>query len=192
MSLLTKPKMTTRWKRTLLFAVSLLLLVPCVAAAAFNLRFDVAQQDQRTQEEREKQKVDELRARKMTPADELKEKIARDPQFSAELERRREVEMEMRAVRQAALVRLAKISMEQAIQIATSQQPGKVLSASLEATRWEEPGKLAKDGTVFYHIEIADEASDGVTTHVLINAVDGTLMKSEKEFPRKLRSLERP
>ena len=96
--------------------------------------------------------------------------------------------MEMRAVRQAALVRLAKISMEQAIQIATSQQPGKVLSASLEATHWEEPGKLAKDGTVFYHVEIADESSDGVSTHVLVNAVDGTVMKTEKELPRKQRS----
>jgi hypothetical protein len=37
--------------------------------------------------------------------------------------------MEMREVRQAALLRLAKINMDQAIQIATSQQPGKVLFA---------------------------------------------------------------
>ena len=186
MSLLTKPKMTTRWKRTLLFAVSLLLLVPCVAAAAFNMRFEMepAVQDpppeQRMKEEREKQKVKEMRAREMTPS-------AFDPQFAAELERRRELELEMRAVRQAALVRLAKITMEQAIQVATSQQPGKVLSASLEATHWEEPGKLAKDGVVFYHVEIADEASGGAT-HVWVNALDGTVMKSEKELPRKQRS----
>lgn len=190
MSLLTKPKMTTRWKKTLLFAVSLLLPLPCVAAAAFNMRFEMepaAQEpaQERNKEEREKQKVMEMRARsEITPGDALKEKIARDPQFALELQRRREVEMEMRELRQTALVRLAKVPMDQAIQIATSQQPGKVLSASLEATHWEEPGKLAKDGTVFYHVEIADEASAG-TTHVLVNAVDGTVMKTEKELPRR-------
>ena len=196
MSLLTKPKMTTRWKRMLLFAVSLLLLVPCVAAAAFNLRFDleaaaaqdVAPQDQRSREaEREKQKVMEMRARE-TAAGDFKEKIARDPVFAAELERHREVEMEMRAITQAALVKLARINIDQAIQVATSQQAGKVLSANLEARGWEEPGKLGKDGVVFYHVVIADEAGDGAATHVLVNAIDGTLMKTEKELPRKPRS----
>ncbi len=192
MSLLTKPKMSTRWKKTLVFAVSLLLLVPCVAAAAFNMRFemqsqDVAPQDQRAKEEKERQKVIETRAREMSAADVLKEKIANDPAFAAELERRREVEYEMRAIRQAALVKLAKITMEQAIQIATSQTPGTVLSASLEATHWEEPGKLAKDGTVFYHVEIADPVNDGAT-HIWVNALDGTVMKTEKELPRKRRS----
>jgi hypothetical protein len=52
--------------------------------------------------------------------------------------------MAMRSVRQAALVRLGKINMDQAIQIATSQQPGKVLLCSLEAKGWEEPGKVNK------------------------------------------------
>jgi len=196
MSLLTKPKMTTRWKKMLLFAVSLLLLVPCVAAAAFNMRFDVetaaqdpAQPEQRRKEaDTERQKVMEMRAREMTPADALKEKIARDPQFALELERRREVEMEMRAIRQAALVKLARINMDQAIQIATSQQTGKVLSANLDARGWEEPGKLGKDGVVFYHVEIADEGAEGVSTHVFVNAIDGTLMKTEKQLPRQPRS----
>jgi uncharacterized membrane protein YkoI len=126
----------------------------------------------------------------MNPTDALKEKIARDPQFAAELERRREVESEMRAIRQAALVKLARINMDQAIQVATSQQAGKVLSANLDAKGWEEPGKLGKDGIVFYHVVIADEGSDGVATHVFVNAIDGTLMKTEKELPRKQRSPE--
>lgn len=200
MSLLTKPKMTTRWKRTLLVVVAILLLVPAVAAAAFNMRFDlekVAAQDpapqekekqqrkQRSDEELVKQKI-EMASRERTPADEIKERIARDPQFAAEFEKRREFEMEMKAVRQAALVKLARINMDQAIQIATSQYPGKVLIASLDATHWEEPGKLARDGVVFYHVEIADE-SNNETTHVLVNAVDGTVMKAEKELPRKQR-----
>jgi len=190
--------MTTRWKKMLLFSVSLLLLVPCIAAASFNMRSDVetaaqdpAQPEQRRKEaDTERQKVMEMRAREMTPADALKEKIARDPQFALELERRREVEMEMRATRQAALVKLARINMDQAIQIANSQQPGKVMAATLDAKGWEEPGKLGKDGVVFYHVEIADEVNNG-STHVWVNAVDGTVIKTEKELPRKQRSPER-
>jgi beta-lactamase regulating signal transducer with metallopeptidase domain len=197
MSLLTKPKMITRWRKTLLFAVSLLLLAPCVAAAAFNMRFEmetalaqdpVQQEERARQVEKEKQAV-EMRSRKEASADALKEKIARDPAFAAELERRREYELEMREILHTTLVRLARISMEQAIQIATSQQAGKVLNASLGAKGWEEPGKLGKDGVVFYHVIVADEVNGGVT-HVWVNAVDGTLIKTEKELPRKQRKPE--
>jgi hypothetical protein len=60
--------------------------------------------------------------------------------------------------------------MDQAIQIATSQQPGKVLLCSLEAKGWEEPGKLAKDGIVFYHVMIANEGEVGAT-HTWVNAI---------------------
>jgi beta-lactamase regulating signal transducer with metallopeptidase domain len=191
MSLLTKPKMTTRWKKTLLLVVSLLLLVPCVAAAAFNMRFDLetlAAQDPQKEREREEltKKKMEMASRE-NPGEVLKEKIARDPQFAAELERRRELEMEMKAVKQAALIRLARINMDQAIQIATSQQPGKVMAATLDARGWEEPGKLSKDGVVFYQVVIADEINNGAT-HVFVNAVDGTVIKTEKELPRKQRS----
>ena len=193
MSLLTKPKMTTRWKKTLLVVVSILLLVPCVAAAAFNMRFDletVAAQDPQKEREKEtvKQKI-EMASRERTPSEEMKERIARDPQFAAELQRRQELEIEMQAIRQAALVKLARINMDQAIQIATSQQPGKVMIASLDAKGWEEPGKLAKDGVVFYQVVIADEVNNGAT-YVFVNAVDGSIIKTEKELPRKQRSPE--
>lgn len=202
MSLLTKPKMTTRWKKTLLVVVSILLLVPCVAAAAaFNMRFDlepVVVQDpqpsqdpqKQPQEEAVKRKI-EMGSRERTSADAMKERIARDPQFAEELERRRELEIEMRAVKQAALVKLARINMDQAIQIATSQQPGKVMSATLDAKGWEEPGKLSKDGQVFYHVLIADEPTGGAT-HVWVNAVDGTILGMDKQLPRKQRSPENP
>lgn len=194
MSLLTKPKMTTRWKKTLLVIVSILLLVPSVGAAAFNMRVDLetaaqdpAQQEERNKQvEREKQKI-ELAAGQGTVSDAIKERVAKDPEFAKEFERRRELELEARAITQAALVKLARIPMEQAIQVANSQQPGKVLLATLGAKGWEEPGKLGKDGVVFYHVQVADETSGGVT-HVFVNAVDGTLIKTEKELPRKQRS----
>ena len=195
MSLLTKPKMTTRWKKMLLVAVSLLLLVPCVAAAAFNVRFDLeaaaqdpAQQEERTRQvEEEKQRFEATRQR--TRSDQMKERMAKDPAFAAEIERRRQTELEMREIMHTTLVRLARITMEQAIQIATSQHPGKVLTATLGAKGWEEPGKLGKDGQVFYHVLIADEANGGAM-HVWVNAIDGTILGTDKELPRKQRSPE--
>jgi beta-lactamase regulating signal transducer with metallopeptidase domain/uncharacterized membrane protein YkoI len=181
MSLLKKPDFHTRWKKSLLIAVSLLLLVPCAAAAAFAMRFDVetTPQEPATQE---KEKVEMQRRKEMSG--EMRERMEHDPQFREEVERKERVEMEMREVRQAALVRLAKINMDQAIQIATSQQPGKVLLCSLEASHWEAPGKLANDGFVFYHVMIANEGDVGAA-HIWVNAIDGTIIKTEKELPRK-------
>jgi uncharacterized membrane protein YkoI len=192
MSLLRKPELNTRWKKLLLVAVSLLLLVPCVAAATFAMRLDVETnvQDPVTQEQERKDKEKlEMKERRDRKTEDIKARVAADPELRNEIERKRELEMEMRAVRQAALVRLAKINMDQAIQIASSQQAGKVLVCTLDAKGWEEPGKLARDGVVFYHVIIADEVNDGAT-HVWVNAVDGSVMKIEKELPRKTRNPE--
>ena len=193
MSLLSKPKLNKRWKKLLLVSVSLLLLVPSLAAASFAMRFEVATtaQDptQQEKEVQEKKKADALE-REAATGDVFKERMARDPRFRDEVQRKREMEVEMRAVKQAALVRLSRVTMDQAIQIATSQTPGKVLVCSLDADKWEEPGKLAKDGTVFYRVVIADEANPGGATHVWVNAVDGQIIKTEKELPRKMHAPE--
>ena len=187
MSLLSKPKSNRRWKKSMLLAVSLLLLVPSLAAAAFAMRFELANTaqnpEQQEKELKEKRRADAVE-REATSEQEFKERMARDPNFRREVQRKEELEMEMREVRQAALVRLARISMDQAIQIANSQTPGKVLECNLTAEKWEEPGKLAKDGIVFYHVVIADETNPGAT-HVWVNAVDGSIIKTEKELPRK-------
>jgi beta-lactamase regulating signal transducer with metallopeptidase domain len=189
MSLLKKPELNTPTKKLLLVAVSLLLVVPCVAAAGFAKRFDVetnaqepAAQDRELREKAEKEKVETKRREPFSA--EMKERMERDPAFREEIERKERVEAEMREVRQAALVRLAKINMDQAIQIATSQQAGKVLFCSLDANHWEAPGKLASDGLVFYRVIIANEGDAG-STLMLVNAIDGTIIKTEKELPRK-------
>ena len=190
MSLLKKPELNTRWKKLLLVAVSLLLLVPCVAAASFAMRFDVeanAQDPAAQDKERKEKEIVEMKMRGAR-VEEQKAKME-DPAFREELERKQKLEMEMREIRQAALIRLARINMDQAIQIATSQTAGKVLLCSLEAKGWEEPGKLAKDGMVFYHVMIANEGEVGAT-HIWVNAIDGTIIKTEKELPRKMRSPE--
>lgn len=188
MTLLSKPKLNTRWKKLPLFAVSLLLLAPSFAAAAFAMRFELANtmQDPAQQEkELVEKKRGEAIDREATSEREFKERMSHDPRFREEMQRKEDLELELRAVKQAALLRLARISMDQAIQIATSQTPGKVLECSLNAEHWEEPGKLAKDGYVFFHVVIADETTPGAATHVLVNAVDGSIIKSEKEIPRR-------
>ena len=124
----------------------------------------------------------------------MKERSESDPQFKAELRERalrEQLERESKAAMNAALIRLAKIPMDQAIQIATSQQPGKVLACSLVGEHWEAPGKLAKDGMVFYHtVIVSGDEANPVTTHVLINAMDGSVIKTEKEERGKEKSRE--
>lgn len=187
MSLLSKPKLNRRWKKLMLVAVSMLLLIPSLAAVALAMRFEVAPAQDPAQQEKEleaKRRADAV-AREARLTGEFKERMANDPSFRAELQRKRELEMEMRAVKQAALVRLSRLTMDQAIQIATSQSPGKVLECTLDGDKWEEPGKLAKDGVVFYRVVIADEVIPGGATHVWVNALDGSLIKTEKELPRR-------
>ncbi len=96
-------------------------------------------------------------------------------------------EREQEAPRQAQLARLAKISMDQAIQIAVSQTPGKVFECSLVGEHWEGPGELAKPGLVLYHVVIlnGDEAKP-TTTRVLVNALDGTIFRTNNEERRKI------
>lgn len=197
MSLLKKPESNTRWKKLLLVAVAVLLLVPCAGAGAMALRFDVetpAAQEPAPQErkqaltQQDKEKLERME-REARTFDAKIRMPAGDPAIAEEMARKRQVELEMRDIAQTAMVSLARISMEQAIQIATSQQPGKVLLCSLGAKGWEEPGKLSKDGVVFYHVIIADGVNPG-STHVFVNAVDGTVIKTEKELPRKMRSPE--
>lgn len=237
MSLLKRPKLNVRRNKLLLVAVSLLLAVPCVAAAAFAFHFDIDPQDsmlisqqEPSQEAKEKKEKEARVAREREEKEmqeredqELKEGIEKEtnPEKRAKLEallkhrqeeraqmeregevvtfkgnpyelkiRRAQEEAEMKA-RQAELARQAKITMDQAIQIATSQQPGKVLECSLIGEHWEAPGKLAKDGVVLYHVVIlSGDETNPTTSHVLINAVDGSVWKSAKEEGVKVRRRE--
>ena len=76
----------------------------------------------------------------------------------------------------------AKVSMDQAVQIATSQYPGTALQCNLIGER---------EDKVFYHVMILSGAEGNTTiTHVMVNAIDGSIVKTEKELPRKQRSPE--
>ena len=85
---------------------------------------------------------------------------------------RAEQEREERARRQAELTAGATISMDRAIQIATSKYPGKVLACSLGRD----------EGTVFYHLVIINNEGDkSRATYVWVSATDGQILKAEKE-----------
>ena len=86
---------------------------------------------------------------------------------------REDAAQDERARRQAELARGAVISMDRAIQVATSKYPGKVLACSLGRD---------KDGPVFYHVVIIVTEGDKTTTkYVWVSAVDGTIIKTEEE-----------
>lgn len=98
--------------------------------------------------------------------------------MSSGAQRRAEEEQEVQ--NRADLARQAKISMDQAIQIATSKVPGKVLECSLVGERRKE-GE-SKPTQAFYRVVIlGGEESNPSTTYVWISALDGSLIKTEKE-----------
>jgi TonB family protein len=113
-----------------------------------------------------------------------------------EMKRKRDLEdqgREERARRQAELTQGATLSMDRAIQIATSQVPGKVLACS-----------LGRDGDkIFYHVVIITPeqvslstkegtvtAQTNTTTYVWVSATDGQILKTEKEERRERSSNE--
>ncbi len=80
---------------------------------------------------------------------------------------------EDRGRRQAELAQAANISMDRAIQIATSKYPGKVIACSLGRDQ---------EGPVFYHLVIVYVDGDKRTVkYVWINAMDGAIMKTEED-----------
>src|SRR4030095_9008282 len=174
-------------------------------AVALAMRFNVdplasavSHEQKREHKEKEKEHKEKLKERRRSPEFEegvrAGQKEAERTKYAfvyvenEERERHREEEMKARDIRNATLMRLARIPMDQAIQIALSQQPSKALESSLGAEHWEDPEKLATTSFLFYHNSIlsGDENSPTIN-HVLVNAVDGTIIRNEKELPRKSR-----
>ena len=95
-------------------------------------------------------------------------------------------EFEMKEKHNSILAGMAKIPADQAIQIATSKVPGKVLECTLNGEHWSSQDENAKPGMVFYHVVIlSGDENAPVTNHVLVNAVDGSIFRAEKEERRR-------
>ena len=178
-------------KRITLIVVAALALTSFVALGAYAMRNapDQESAERQTKEAAEKKQVVEYRVSEIA---ELKQALERetDPEKRAKLEARlREFNTgytiglkeasrfeEFRGAGLAA-AKWAKVPMDQAIQIAVSQNPGTVLQCELLGER---------EDKVVYHVTVisGDETSWAIT-HVLVNAIDGTIVKTEKELPRK-------
>jgi len=92
--------------------------------------------------------------------------------FGPEMEERRRFEREMKAKHQIELVKEAKITMAQAIQFATYHQPGTVLECRLGRER---------DEVVYHVVIVSGEGTESGNTHVQISAIDGRVIRSDKE-----------
>ena len=122
-----------------------------------------------TQELQEKKEMRE-REEKLRAEREAKE---RDPEFMA----RRKLEREIMTRRQAELAKKANITMQQAIQIAMSQQSGTVMECRLIGERPE-----GEKEQVFYILTIVSgDEPESASTHMLISALDGRVAKTWKD-----------
>lgn len=122
------------------------------------------QQDKQKEREREKQEMGQAE-----DYAKLKDRVSEMRMRKGRVESGREE----RSRKQVELTKGASISMDRAIQIATSQYPGKVLACSLGREQ---------DGQVFYHLVIINtEGEKSTTRYVWLSASDGQILKTETE-----------
>jgi uncharacterized membrane protein YkoI len=125
----------------------------------------VSQDPPLEQKQKEERRAAEARMREEK---ERAERESQDPEIVAH----RKAEREAMAKRLADLAKEAKISMQQAIQIATSQYPGTVLNSRLARER-DQPWYILSI--------ISDNGAQTTTTLVVMSAIDGSIFKVEKE-----------
>lgn len=178
MKILKKSKMTVQQRNLLLVATSILFVAAFAVAITFTIRPVIAQQTEKSKEEKQKAekeyvtKVDaEMKLKldtetKLTKAEKDKLfKIQTDNETEAEklLRQKNELEMTNR------LIKMAKVSMSQAIEIASKEMPGTILECKLVFYNIKD--KNDKDsGAPFYSFKIASEQ---VEKPLLVNAIDG-------------------
>jgi beta-lactamase regulating signal transducer with metallopeptidase domain len=135
-------------------------------------------QEQKVEKLKEKEHKEKIKEKLLEDKDEQKERHLKEEPGDGVVEmrlrkERAEANRAERSRRQIELTRGASISMDRAIQVATSQYPGKVLACSL--------GRDA-EGRVFYHLVIiTGEGEKTATRYVWVSALDGQIMKTENE-----------
>jgi uncharacterized membrane protein YkoI len=97
------------------------------------------------------------------------ERESQDPEIQAH----RRAEREAMAKRQAELVKEARITMQQAIQIANSQYPGTVLESRLV--------REFQDKACYALTILFDNGAETTTTRVFLSAIDGSIIKAVKQ-----------
>src|SRR5262245_1826449 len=189
MTILNKPKISLRRKNLLFAAAALVFIVSCVVAAPFALRININSQEAKekekkmTEEKPLKQQVFELDAKlqalrekrgaNLTQEEEvkLKEELWRLDQQKSELERAQQERNLAAATEEAELIKLAKIPMSQAIQIANAQQPGTVLECRLRGIRKDDREYVMYDVWI-----LSADGGESPVSRLTINAIDGSYM----------------
>jgi len=184
-------------KRITLIVVAALAFVSFVAIGSFAMR-EVPAQESAERQAREvaerKKEIGEYRNYIEKETLELRQALEREtnPEIREKLEarlreRERGFAMGVKEARRfdefrgegLAAAKWAKIPMDQAIQVAVSQNPGTVLRCELLGDR---------EDKVIYHVMVinGDEINWAIA-HVFVSAIDGTIVKTEKELPKKQR-----
>ncbi|HRH41285.1 MAG TPA: M56 family metallopeptidase [Pyrinomonadaceae bacterium] len=179
MKILKKSKMTIQKRNLLLAATSILFVVAFAVAITFTIRPVIAQQNEKSKEEKikaEKEyvtKEDALMKTKLD-AESKMTKTEKDKLFVTRLDNETEAEKLIRQKKELEmtnrLISLAKISMSQAIEIATKEMPGTILECKLIFYNSKDPNDRDA-GTPTYAIKIANEQLE---KYLLVNAIDGT------------------
>jgi uncharacterized membrane protein YkoI len=194
----------TTTRKPMLVLAAVLIVVPCIAVVAYAMHFEFQPQEpaeRQKKEAAEKQRESgEYKFYYDRETLELKQALEKetDPEIRAKIEARlrdrergRQIgEKEALTVGYAtvqfrsagpAVAKWAKIPMEQAIQIAVSQNPGSVMQCNLYGER--------EDKVVYEVVVLTGEEPNQAFIHVIVSAIDGTILKSEKEM---LRTKEKP
>lgn len=179
-------------KRITLIVVAALALISFVALGSYAMRNapdqESAERQAKETAERKKEGV-EYRNKEVSELEQALERET-DPEKRAKLEARlrefnRGYTIGIKEARRfdefrgagLAAVKWAKVPMDQAIQVAVSQNPGTVLQCELLGER---------EDKVVYHVTIiSGDDTNWAIAHVFVNAIDGTIVKTEKELPRK-------
>jgi len=191
--------------KKLLMLTTLLIVAPCIAAAAYAMHYEFQPQEsveRQKKEAAEKQRESgEVTVWYDPEALTIKKKLEQetDPAIRAKLESQLKVlqakrqmgEKEALTVGYAyvrdfqgaglAATKWANVPMEQAIQIALSQNPGSVIQCKLYGER--------EDKVVYDVVVVSGVEPDMALTHVVVSAIDGTILKTGKEM---LRMKDRP
>ena len=195
----------TTTRKLMLVLAAVLIVVPCIAVVAYAMHFEFQPQEsveRQKKEAAEKQRESgEYKFYYDRETLELKQALEKetDPEIRAKIEARlrdrergRQIgekealtmgNVTIRDFRGAGLAaaKWAKIPMEQAIQIAVSQNPGAVMQCNLYGER--------EDKVVYEVIVLTGYEPNQAFIHVIVSAIDGTILKSEKEM---LRTKEKP
>jgi uncharacterized membrane protein YkoI len=177
--------------RGVLIVIAVLTMVSTLAAVSFAMRQPVQESAERQAKEaaqkakekgefknyidQETRKIREALEKETNP--EIRSKLAarlRDQERGYAMGQREAERMKEFHGVESNAAKWAKISMEQAVQIATSRNAGSAIQCSLN-------GK--SEDKVVYDVLVL--GSDQVVTHVIVNAIDGSILRTERELPRK-------